>query len=240
MSGSIDRVERLDARLERFAWDWADENDARIAAHWRARHARQPDLFDGRVLMVCGLAIAPAAATVTFFETSYARLLAHVDFGFPDPEVANGFAMGALRSRDGAYLLGVMAAHTANAGRLYFPAGTPDLSDVRPGGRVDLEGSMLREIGEETGLDAASLRPEPGWTIVRDGGRIAFMREIRLDLAGREAEDTIRRNLARQAKPELADIITLRTVAEIDESRMPSFLPVFLRDAFAGSDQLPG
>ena len=51
-----------------------------------------------------------------------------------------GSVSGTVRSSDGAYLLGVMNRHTANAGRVYFPAGTPDPDDI-VGARVDLDGS---------------------------------------------------------------------------------------------------
>jgi 8-oxo-dGTP pyrophosphatase MutT (NUDIX family) len=109
-----------------------------------------------------------------FFATDYANLIAWIDMGQPDPGVANGFAMGALRSADGAFILGRMADHTANAGRLYFPCGTPDLSDVTDVGEVDLASSLVREIEEETGLSADELAVEPGWTIVREAGLIAL------------------------------------------------------------------
>jgi 8-oxo-dGTP pyrophosphatase MutT (NUDIX family) len=71
--------------------------------------------------------------------------------------------MAALRGSDGAFLLGEMAHHTINAGQIYFPAGTPDPTDVF-GGRVDLEASARRELLEETGVDASQAAIEGGWT----------------------------------------------------------------------------
>ena len=74
----------------------------------------------------------------------------------------NCFAAPVLRSADGAYLLGVMGAHTANAGQIYFPCGTPEPGDVVDG-RVDLEHSARHELKDETGLDFEDLEPEAGW-----------------------------------------------------------------------------
>ena len=50
-------------------------------------------------------------------------------------------------------------------GRIYFPCGTPDPSDIVDG-RVDLDFSVRRELKEETGLDMPNSTPEPGWTMV--------------------------------------------------------------------------
>ena len=63
-------------------------------------------------------------------EARSEKSLAWRDFGFPDANIANGFSMAALLSADGAFDLGEMAPHTANAGAIYFPSGTPDASLV--------------------------------------------------------------------------------------------------------------
>ena len=54
----------------------------------------------------------------------------------------------------GAFLLGEMAALTANAGKIYFPAGTPDPSD-RSGDTLDPARSVTRGVAAGTGLPAS-------------------------------------------------------------------------------------
>lgn len=202
-------------------------------AHWESRRAAQPKLFNGRVLMVADVRLAGDRLDLSMFETDYASFLAHIDWGFPDPTVKNGFAMGALQGSDGAFVLGVMASHTANAGRLYFPAGTPDMGDVRPDGSVDLEGSILREIGEETGLAVGPDDLAPDWTLVTHEGRSALMRGLRLDRTADALRSEILAHMAGDGEAELSDVVILRGPEEIDEARMPSFLPAYLRRAFA-------
>src|SRR5207302_1142287 len=92
-----------------------------------------------------------------YFDADFADFLAWRDWGFPDRSVFNGFGMGALRCSDGAFVLGEMGHHTANAGRIYFPSGTPDPDDIRDGA-VDIAGSVAREVEEETGLTSADYR----------------------------------------------------------------------------------
>ena len=61
-----------------------------------------------------------------------------------------------------------MAAHTVNAGRVYFAAGSFEPSDFRDG-LVDADGNMVREVREETGLDIAGARARRALLCAVDG-----------------------------------------------------------------------
>lgn len=162
----------------------------------------------------------------TCFETAFADFVAWRDWGFPDRTVANLFGMGALRCADGAFLLGVMAAHTVNAGRVYFPAGTPDPSDIVDG-RLDLGGNVLREITEETGLGTGDFAITPGWHAVLAGASIAMMRVLSAHQPAAVLRERILAHLAREQQPELADIRIVRAASDLDPM-MPDFVTAFL------------
>lgn len=229
---TIVRVAKLEARCEARPWPWAERNRDAIAANWARRQATTPRLFNGRVLLVAEDAVERDTLRVTFFEVNYAAFLAWIDLGFPDRSVANGFAMGALQGADGAFVLGVMAANTANAGQVYFPAGTPDRSDLRPDGTVDLAASVTRELREETGLDEGDGIVGEDWIVVRSGALIAFLRPIRFAEPAEAVRQRILRNLERQNEPELSDVRLARSPADIDERVMPAYLRAFLRWSF--------
>ena len=194
-------VERLELALAPRPWPFATERRAEIDAHFDALRRANPALWNGRVLMLHDHAIRGAVFRGAYLETDFASLLAWRHWGFPDRGIKNCFGMGALRGSDGAFLLGVMGAHTSNPGMIYFPAGMPDLSDVA-GSRVDLTGNVMREIGEETGLAPDDFEAEPGWTTVLAGPRIAQMkmlqrRETAADAARRDPRASRARGAAR-------------------------------------------
>ncbi len=155
------------------------------------------------------------------------------DFGFPDKSVCNGFAMAALQSADGAFLLGEMAAHTANAGEVYFAAGTPDPSDVFDG-RVDLSASVRRELEEETGIAASETNIEAGWKLVYMPPKLACMKVMRLNLEAEAAKARIEAFLARETRPELARMHIVRSMADLEGKSTPDFMRAFLASALRG------
>ena len=103
--------------------------------------------------------------------------------------------MAALRGADGAFLLGEMAPHTMNAGKTYFPAGTPDPADIFDG-KVDLDASARRELLEETGIAADEAAIRRDWTVVFAPGRIACMKLMTLAVPADQAKARIEAFLA--------------------------------------------
>ena len=89
-------------------------------------------MWNGRVLLLRRGEIAGGVLSGAYSEVDFASFIAWRDWGFPDKSVRNCFAMAALRSADGAFLLGEMGAHTATAGQIYF-------RPARPIGMISLE-----------------------------------------------------------------------------------------------------
>lgn len=229
IAGSIVAVHDLDTRVERKPWPWAEANRAAIAAHWQRLVAEKPALYNGVVLMAERPRIEDGIYRSIYFPVEYASLIAWRDFGWPDPSVSNGFAMAALRGADGAFIAGIMGAHTANARAIYFAAGTPDLDDVRPDGSLDLAGSVLRELGEETGVRPGEVEVRPEWTAIVEPARVALMREVISPLPAADLAARIEAFLAREIEPELSGVHVIRTAADILPGRMPDFMVTYLR-----------
>ena len=221
----IHRVTTLDLAFRPSPWPFAQTRRAEIAAHF-ALKAQEKPIWNGRILLARDPVFAGERFAACYFETDFASFLAWRDWGFPDASVFNGFGMGALRASDGAFILGEMGSHTSNAGRVYFPSGTPDLDDIRDGA-VDIAGSVAREVEEETGLKPADYRAGADWDCVVSGAAIAMIRILDVDLDGEALRERIEANLARQPQPELCRIHLVRERRDLTAA-MPRFVAAFV------------
>lgn len=241
MQNGIFAVARLKTSYKPAPWPYARENAAAIDAHWRKRRAEKPKLFDGKVLLLrdAEIVAAPDGDLLrgAFFDTDFRNFLAWREWGCPDRTVYNCFSMAALVSSDGAYLLGESGAHTMNAGKIYFAAGTPDRNDIF-GDNVDLAASVARELQEETGFAPSEAPAAPGWIVVVEGQKIACMQERRLPLSADEACARADKFISLDPDPELARLHAARGAEDIDAARMPGFIQTFLRHAFAAGGTL--
>jgi 8-oxo-dGTP pyrophosphatase MutT (NUDIX family) len=225
------RISTLDLTVEPWGWPFADARRDEIAAYFAGQQREKPALWNGRVLIGRNPVFSGDRLSASYFEVDFASFLAWRDWGFPDSSVFNGFGMGALRCADGAFVLGEMGQHTANPGRIYFPSGTPDLDDVR-GGTLDISGSVVRELEEETGLSPGEYESDPDWHCIYTGPAVAMIRMLRVDMPGETLRERIVANLAGQREPELSAIHVVRGVSDLT-SAMPRFVTAFLEAQFA-------
>jgi 8-oxo-dGTP pyrophosphatase MutT (NUDIX family) len=228
----IHRVTTLDLSLRPRSWPFAGERRADIDAHFAIRQSEKPQIWNGRVLLGRNPVFTGDRFSSDYFETDFASFLAWRDWGFPDQDVFNGFGMGALRCSDGVFVMGEMGQHTANAGRIYFPSGTPDLDDISED-TVDIAGSVAREVAEETGLTPADYRADAHWDCVVSGVAVAMIRILHVDSPGEALRARIEANLARQHQPELAAIHLVRKTSDLTAA-MPRFVTAFIEAQFAG------
>ena len=239
MSDDATRIEEIAAisyAFEDRPWSFASEAAPAIDAHWRKLVAQNPRLSNGRVLMMHRFALQQQAGGLVLkgacLQAEYKAFLSWRDFGFPDRDIWNCFAMPALRSADGAFILGEMSPFTANPGRIYFPAGTPEPGDI-VGDSVDLEGNILRELEEETGLGAADITLHSGWTATFVGARIACMKIVQSPLPAATLVARIATFLEQEREPELTRVVPVFSPDDFDERNMPDFTLTYLRHVFA-------
>jgi hypothetical protein len=222
--GTLDRAE---IKFTPWTWPFAVHRRAEIDAHFAKLQHERPGVWNGRVLLLNRHEIRGRVLHGTCFETDYASFSAWRAFEQADAGVFNVFADAAVLSADGAYLVGEMAPDTAGAGKLYFPSGTPEPDDLDASGMLDVEGNLRRELLEETGLDAGELSPEPGFSLIRDGGYIALVKTLRARQSAQELHGRIMKYIESEERPELIDIRIVRSEADFDAA-MPRYVMAFL------------
>jgi 8-oxo-dGTP pyrophosphatase MutT (NUDIX family) len=234
----IVRLDSVDIACEPWEWPFARARHSEIDRHFRKRQHERPGIWNGRVLLLNRHSVVDGAFRGTCFETDYASFLAWRDWGFPDRSVTNFFAAGAVRASDGAYLLGEMAQHTAAAGHIYFPCGTPEPNDL-VAGKADLVGSVARELKEETGLDFDALEAGAGWILVADGGYFGIIKALAARQSGDDLRRLVERHLAAEARPELSAIHIVRAAADLTPD-VPAYVRAFLTDAWVNDRMSTG
>jgi 8-oxo-dGTP pyrophosphatase MutT (NUDIX family) len=225
----IAALDRIDIPFEPWSWRFAAERRGEIDAYFAELRRKRSGVWNGRILLLRRYTVFDQTLQGACFEADYASFCAWRAWNFPDSNVYNVFAAAALQSADGAFLVGEMASSTANAGLITFPCGTPEPDDLDASGRLDLTANLDRELMEETGLPIAGMKPEPGWTMVRDRCYLAFLKVV----AAPETADVLRarimRHLGGEQRPEFVDIRIVRSAADLQPA-MPPFMTAFLRD----------
>ncbi len=206
--GEVFAVDEIDLRLDPAPHPYAAAHREAIAEHWAREHAANPALFDGPVAFFSALRLAgrrlEGRCHLTGFSTFLQWRAARLDQGGE-----HCFAHGALVCGDGALLAVRMARHTANAGKVYFAAGSFDMHDIMEG-RIDAAANIRREVGEETGLDVARARADAGWHCWSRDGRTVIFRRYRFRESADELARRVRDFVAAEAEPEIEGPVIIR------------------------------
>lgn len=238
MTSRFRRIRHIRATVADGPWTYAETHEDAIETAWRKAVAALPALFDGPVLVITERAIDGDVFTARYRQVRYAQFLHYMRHAVPDGVTRNGFAVAGLTGSDGALVMGIMGGHTANAGKIYFPGGTPDPDDVVDG-RVDLDRSVVRELAEETGLAADELSFEPGFWLHEDEKRSAFIKVVHSPLTAAELGQAILARVAQQEEPELAGVHIVRTRDDLRPDRMPPFQLAYAEWWLAGGAAAP-
>ncbi len=174
-----------------------------VDARFAEVKARNPALWNGPFFLFEAARIEGDAFRATARPTDYATFLAWRAEGFPGTLHSHVFPVPAVTTVDRRLLVGVMGGSTANAGLAYPPSGSFDHEDV-DGDRLDPVANMVRELGEEVGIDAGDLAADPGFTVLASGRRrLALVKRWRSPRRAADLAASIEAHLGRETDPEL-------------------------------------
>ncbi|SOE10454.1 hypothetical protein SAMN05877838_0773 [Hoeflea halophila] len=227
------RVFSLDAvrlRLDEAEHPWRVREHAAIEADWAREQVARPWLFNGTVMIHRGLELEGGVISGISHRAPYAALRRLVAT-WPRADVWHLFGSAVILSSDDAMLLIRMAAKTANPGKVYAPAGSLDPSDIRDG-MVDVDGSILREAREETGLDLTAAAAESRLLCWRSGGLVAVFRRFRLTETADVLAARIRAHIRTSAEGEIEDVVVVRAPQDAGPT-VPDYMQAMVDFHFA-------
>jgi 8-oxo-dGTP pyrophosphatase MutT (NUDIX family) len=227
-AGRCVRIDRCALTVGDDRWPLAQDHADAIERHWQRRLEDMPQAFNGPVYLLRNYVIDGSALSGTFCRTDFKTFLYWREQHATGGGMYDCFGTSLIRSAEGYALLARQAPGHLNSGLLYTPSGVIDDNDA-VGGRIDIESSIVRELREETGLQAGDLTRAPGYFLSIVGRQLAIAAEWQSALPAERLRDGILEVVRRQSEPELADIVVIRTCAEIDERIVPAYARTLLR-----------
>jgi 8-oxo-dGTP pyrophosphatase MutT (NUDIX family) len=185
------------------------KHEAEIAENWQREVAANPALYNGRLVFLRRLTLEGGRLTAEGHLVPYSthlwwRKRADRSGGY------HSYAWAVPISADGALLAIRMGPRTANPGLVYCAAGSLEAEDVVDG-RVDIEGNMLRELKEETGLDGAEARPDPILHgLMMENGLLIF-RVYRFGLSADEMVARVKEHMRHDHEQEIDAVLAIRS-----------------------------
>lgn len=220
-------VPKVDLRVDPDArWAFADANRAAINAHWEKRLASNPSFFNGAVMMLLAARMEAGVLHGSFVRTDFKSFLFWKDEGYPEQTVRDAFGSGLIWSSDGALMLIRQAPGQVNSGLTYLPGGFIDARDVDADGRIDIVGSVVRELKEETGLLSRDMTRLPGMTLTVFGAQLSFGVGFVSPLDAPALQQRVMAFIEKDENPELSEVILLKKAILDDGGSFAPFAQV--------------
>jgi 8-oxo-dGTP pyrophosphatase MutT (NUDIX family) len=227
-AGECRRISRCALAVEARRWDYALRHKVAIAAHWQKARITRPKLFDGTIYLMSNYSLDESALAGALFPVDFKSFLYWREQGFPECGVRDAFGASVIRSREGYVLLGRQSEGNLNAGLAYPPCGMIDGDDVR-GGAIDIDANIARELNEETGLAADELTRMPGFVVLSLPPLLAIAIEWRSSLPADALRERILEHVRSEPEPELADVVIVRSPADLEHLNVPDYAVQLLR-----------
>lgn len=229
---TVDRVARVALVVSPKAWPFAYENAARTDAHWDVRRAANPKFFNGTIFCLTEGGLDGDSFTGALIRVAFKDFLFWREHDCPATGLRDAFGSAIVIAADGAVLLVQQRPGHINEGLSYLPGGFIDARDVEAGGQVDITANVLREVQEETGL-AEELEVEPGFLVTQVGSQVSFGVVLRSALVGAELADRVRRFITSDPEGELAEVVMVSALPDLDSHEVPVYARAVIEYLFA-------
>jgi 8-oxo-dGTP pyrophosphatase MutT (NUDIX family) len=198
------------------------QHNAEIAANWASATTANPALFNGAFFMAERAGVTDEEFQARYHRTRFATMM-HWKGNATSNKPWHIFGVGVIVSNDNRLIAGRMAASTSAAGRVYFPAGSFDEDDV-VSEHIDIDGNMLREVEEETGVKLSEARNRDDQIhLVTASRSIALFRRHYFDVGADELLERIRSHIAAEEDSELDDVTAISAAGEMGETTPDTF-----------------
>ncbi|MGH1418115.1 MAG: NUDIX domain-containing protein [Hyphomicrobiaceae bacterium] len=227
--GRVRLISQVKLREVKQTWEFGTRYRREIDANWQRGLRENPGYFNGRVFMLTkGENIASGFAgelmAVDFKDFIYWR--DHPDL---DTTVYDCFGSALVVSCDGAIMLGRQRNGNINAGLTYFPGGFIDERDVGLDGGIDIRQSVLREVLEETGLEAHEFAISPSLLLTTIGNQVSIGVELASPLTAVQLRRKVAAHLASDPDGELEGVVVAKSHSDLSGHQVPAYARCLVR-----------
>ena len=217
------------------AWPFAEKNSRAIDANWIEAARRNPGYFNGAIYLLRDVRFGGDRLDGSFIKTEFKSYLYWRSRGFPEAGVLDCFGSALVRTSDGCIMLGRQKAGNVNSGLAYPPSGFIDDQDVQTDGSIDIVRSVVREVSEETGIEAAALARSPEFYLTRSGAQLSIAVPFSVAMSAKEFVRMAKQHIADTPEPELDEVIPVASLGDIAHLEMLPYARLLLQSLLQGT-----